>query len=41
MWLCALMKLPTIGAVTLDRAAARYQRLAHRARVAAGFETDV
>jgi hypothetical protein len=30
MWLCAPMKLPTIGAVTLDRFAARYQRLADR-----------
>jgi hypothetical protein len=32
------MKLPTIRAVTLDRAAGGYQHLDHRARVAAGFE---
>ena len=32
------MKLPTIGAVTLDRAAGRYQHLHHWASVAAGFE---
>jgi hypothetical protein len=32
------MKLPTVRAVTLDRAAGRCQHLHHRARVAAGFE---